>query len=108
MRRDMPTHQKSKNPNERAFCIAALCACMCVCERESLTCASPLPVYVRPPITLSRRARPPLCKVAVFRLLAGKYGARLDTITNIKNGLLHVASEAGALDVARLLLEEHG
>ena len=59
-------------------------------------------------ITLSRCARPPFVKVAVFRLLVGKYGARLDTVTNLKSGLLHVACEAGALDVARVLLEEHG
>lgn len=44
----------------------------------------------------------------VFRLLEGKHGARLGTLTANKSGLLHVACEAGALDIAKLLLEEHG
>lgn len=47
-------------------------------------------------------------QVGVFRLLVEKHGAQLDTLTANKSGLLHVACEAGALDVAKLLLEEHG
>ena len=47
-------------------------------------------------------------QVGVFRLLAEKHGAQLDTLTTNQSGLLHVACEAGALDVAKLLLEEHG
>lgn len=46
-------------------------------------------------------------QVGVFRLLAEKHGALLDTLTINKSGLLHVACEAGALDIAKLLLEEH-
>ena len=53
-----------------------------------------------------RDARLP--KVEVFRLLVEKHGARLDTQTSRKSGLLHVACEAGAIDVVKLLLDEHG
>lgn len=83
---------------------------MCVCEREPdmrFATSRLCPITDHPPSSYPSSPLS-LCKVAVFRLLVGKYGARLDTITSIKNGLLHVASEAGALDVARLLLEEHG
>lgn len=47
-------------------------------------------------------------KVDIFQLLVEKHGARLNTLTTIRSGLLHVACEAGALDVAKILLEEHG
>lgn len=47
-------------------------------------------------------------QVGIFRLLVERHGANLETLTTNKNGLLHVACEAGALDIAKLLLEDHG
>lgn len=57
----------------------------------------------------SNIAAPRICsQVEVFKLLVEKHGARLDTVTANESGLLHVACEAGAFDVAKLLLEDYG
>lgn len=85
---------------------------VCICSIVYYCCCSKVLLSVGPLLSKVHHSNDAVffaaVQVGVFRLLVEKHGAQLDTLTANKSGLLHVACEAGALDVAKLLLEEHG